>query len=162
MLDHSISSGSPHILSSETLSIMRSRVTAPGASDAVLRVPLEFGMGYEQRGAAHEPHLFPPLQTLLNFWADLWLAAMFPGKSTRVTAALATRARGAAFHLETHRTRWVLCCCPAFILYFCSRFSHICMTATLHCAFEPLGHCIPCSHFSNLCWLRGLLAPWPS
>jgi hypothetical protein len=36
----------PPLLSPATLDIARSRVTAAGACDAVLRVPLEFGMGY--------------------------------------------------------------------------------------------------------------------
>ena len=38
-------SGSQRLLSRETLDAMRCRVTAAGAVDAVLRVPLEFGLG---------------------------------------------------------------------------------------------------------------------
>lgn len=38
--------GSQRLLSRETLDVMRCRVTAAGAVDAVLRVPLEFGLGF--------------------------------------------------------------------------------------------------------------------
>jgi hypothetical protein len=57
------------MLSSETLDIMRSRVTAPGTIDAVLNVPLEFGMGCEALRCAHSDAF---VQANLMVWVVSW------------------------------------------------------------------------------------------
>ena len=98
---NSTPSGCPQVLSSETLGVMRSRVTPAGAVDAVLKVPLEFGQGCVCVCAARVRCAFPH-----NIGrAGLWSVATCHGKRARAAAASATPAQAAAFHLEMWRMR---------------------------------------------------------